>query len=127
RRLRDRSPRGTLNAMPPSGLADTPDPPYYAVLFTSLRTEADDEGYAAMADAMAALGAAQPGYLGIESTRGADGVGITISYWSTLDAIRAWKENVDHLAAQRLGRARWYRAYRLRVAKVERAYGCDRA
>jgi heme-degrading monooxygenase HmoA len=108
------------------GLASTPEPPYYAVVFTSLRTPDDDAGYAKMADAMEALAATQHGYLGIDSARGADGVGITVSYWSSLDAIRAWKANADHLAAQRLGRDQWYAAYELRICKVERAYGFRR-
>jgi heme-degrading monooxygenase HmoA len=102
-------------------LAATPDPPYYAVIFSSVRTEADAAEYAAMAARMDALAAAQPGYLGMESAR--DGVGITVSYWRDLASIAAWKRHADHLMAQQLSRARWYRDYRVRVAKVERAYG----
>ena len=97
----------------------------YAVVFTSFRTEADD-GYAQMSDEMEALAAAQPGFLGVESTRGADGLGITVSYWRDLKSIAAWKANADHLAAQRAGRERWYRAYRVRVCRVDREYGFDR-
>lgn len=114
-------------------LATSPTPPYYAVIFTSLRAgspsdrssdaKESDDGYAAMADAMEALAARQPGYIGIDSARGPDGVGITVSYWESLDAIRAWKENAEHAVAQRLGRERWYAAFELRIAKVERAYG----
>ena len=103
-------------------IARTPEPPYYAVIFTSLRTEVDD-GYAAMAEAMDALARTQPGYLGIESAR--DGLGITVSYWRDLDSIAAWKRNVDHLAAQSLGRERWYLSYKTRVARVERDYAFD--
>jgi heme-degrading monooxygenase HmoA len=107
--------------------ADTPAPPYTAVIFTSLRTEEDDDGYAAMATAMDEQARLQPGYLGIESARGADGLGITVSYWRTADDARAWKRVAEHAGAQRLGRERWYRAYRVRVAEVSRAYGADRA
>ena len=104
------------------GLAHTPPPPYYAVVFTSLRSDADEAGYAAMSDAMDALASTQPGYLGIESARGAGGVGITVSYWASLDSIRAWREHAEHRVAQRLGKEKWYRAYALRICKVERAY-----
>ena len=100
-------------------LAQTPAPPYYAVLFTSRRTDADEEGYAAAAERMVELASAQPGFLGIESVRGAEGVGITISYWESLEAIRGWGAQVEHLAAQAAGRARWYEAFRLRICRVE--------
>ena len=102
-------------------LADTPEPPYYAVIFTSLDTQADAAGYARTAQRMVELAARQPGYLGVEETRDDAGVGITVSYWESLDAIAAWKNQADHLDAQRLGRERWYRAFRLRIARVERA------
>ena len=102
------------------GIADTPEPPYVAVIFTSLRTDGD-QGYAAMSQAMDTLAAAQPGYLGVESAR--EGVGITVSYWRDEDAARAWKEVAAHLVAQRRGRAVWYRDYRVRVATVHRDYG----
>lgn len=100
-------------------LAQTPRPPYYAVIFTSLRTEGD-AGYAAMADAMAALAAQQPGFLGIESAR--EGLGITVSYWESLEAIAAWKQEAAHLVAQQLGRDLWYRAFKTRICRVERDY-----
>ncbi|MBL8839957.1 MAG: antibiotic biosynthesis monooxygenase [Planctomycetes bacterium] len=99
--------------------AATPPPPYWAVIFTSLRTPGDD-GYAQTAAAMVELGARQPGFLGIESARGDDGLGITVSYWESLEAIAAWKAVGDHLAAQRAGRSRWYRAFTTRIARVER-------
>ena len=105
----------------PDGFASTPEPPYYAVIFTSQRTEADD-GYEAMAQAMYELALEQPGCLGAESTRGEDGLGITVSYFIDEASIRAWKENARHLVAQQLGKERWYSHYKLRVAKVERAY-----
>lgn len=101
-------------------IAKTPTPPYYAVIFTSIRTEGDD-GYAEMAERMAALAAEQPGYLGAESAR--DEVGITVSYWESLEAIRHWKINAEHLVAQKLGREKWYSAYKTRVCLVERDYG----
>jgi heme-degrading monooxygenase HmoA len=108
--------------MPHPGFAETPEPPYYAVIFTSKRHAADARGYAAMAERMVELALAQPGCLGAESARGADGLGITVSYWREEDSIGAWKADVRHLAAQRLGIERWYEHYELRVAKVERAY-----
>jgi heme-degrading monooxygenase HmoA len=101
-------------------IANTPEPPYYAVIFTSLRTEGD-EGYSAMADAMAELAKDQPGYLGIESAR--DGLGITVSYWASLEAIKNWKENMKHRAAQKLGKEKWYSSFKTRICKVERDYG----
>jgi heme-degrading monooxygenase HmoA len=106
-------------------LATTPEPPYTAVIFTSVRTGDDDDGYAAMAADMEALAARQPGYLGIESARGvgAGATGITVSYWATDDDARAWKAVAEHAGAQRLGRERWYGAYVVRVATVGRAYG----
>jgi heme-degrading monooxygenase HmoA len=103
-------------------LAQTPEPPYWVVLFTSRRTSQDDEGYGRMAEAMATLAAKQPGYLGLESTRDADGVGITLSYWASEQAIFDWKRVAAHAEAQRLGHERWYQDFVLRVARVERAY-----
>ena len=101
--------------------ASTPEPPYWAVIFTSRRTEGDG-GYGAMAEEMGRLAAEQPGYLGIESARGADGLGITVSYWATDADARGWKQVARHLEAQRFGRTEWYTAYEVRVARVERAY-----
>jgi heme-degrading monooxygenase HmoA len=104
-----------------SGFAKTPEPPYYAVIFTAQRTDGD-RGYAAMAEAMFALALRQPGCLGAEAVRGPDGLGITVSYFTDEAAVGAWKQNLRHLEAQRLGKERWYSHYELRVAKVERAY-----
>lgn len=104
-------------------IAHTPEPPYYAVVFTSLRAPVDGEGYAQTAEHMLALAAEQPGYLGVESARGADGLGLTVSYWRDEGAIAAWKSHADHVTAREAGRARWYAAYAVRVCKVERAYG----
>ena len=101
-------------------IADTPEPPYVAVVFTSVRTEGD-HGYAAMTARMEELAAQQPGYLGIETAR--DEVGITVSYWSDEDAARAWKRVAAHLVAQQRGREAWYADYRVRVAVVHRDYG----
>lgn len=101
-------------------IAETPEPPYYAVIFTSLRTEGDC-GYAAMSERMLELAARQEGFLGVESAR--EDVGITVSYWASLEAIRNWKADVEHQEAQRLGRELWYADYRVRITKVEREYG----
>ncbi|MEX8516993.1 MAG: antibiotic biosynthesis monooxygenase [Leptothrix sp. (in: b-proteobacteria)] len=102
--------------------ARTPEPPYYAVIFTNQRTPGD-QGYGDMADRMVALAAQQPGFLGVESVRDAQGFGITVSYWATLDDIAAWKMNLEHQGAQQAGRAAWYAGFELRVARVERASG----
>ena len=103
------------------GFAKTPEPPYYAVIFSAQRSQ-PDEGYDRMAAAMYQLALEQPGCLGAESARGADGLGITVSYFSDEAAIGAWKANARHLVAQQLGKERWYTHYELRVARVERAY-----
>ena len=103
--------------------AETPEPPYWAVIFASVRTEGDD-GYAAMAEAMNELALKQPGCLGIESAR--EGLGITVAYFKDLESIAAWREDVRHRAAQKAGRERWYQAYRVRIARVERDYGFQR-
>lgn len=104
------------------GFAPTPQPPYYAAIFTSQRT-AGDQGYGAMADRMLELPGQQPGYLGAESVRDAHGFGITVSYWTSEAAIRDWKQHAEHQVAQAQGHARWYQHFELRIAKVERAYG----
>ena len=104
-----------------TGFAPLPDPPYYAVIFTN-RLSPDRFGYAEMAEQMEELARKQPGYLGHESTRDADGMGITVSYWSDEAAIQAWKQVAEHLFAQKKGKAKWYDHYITRVARVERAY-----
>lgn len=101
--------------------ANLPAPPYYVVAFSSQRREGDD-GYAAMAEAMVNLAQRQSGFLGVESARGADGFGITNSYWADEASILAWKADLKHLAAQNAGKTHWYAHYELRLAKVERAY-----
>ena len=100
-------------------IADTPRPPYYAVIFTSVRTDVED-GYNAMARKMLDLAAQQPGFLGAESVR--EEVGITVSYWSDLESIKKWKAVADHLEAQKLGREQWYSSYKTRISRVERDY-----
>lgn len=99
--------------------ARTPEPPYYAVIFTSTRTPGDN-GYAAIGQEMLELVAKQPGFLGVESVRGPDGFGITVSYWRSEEDIAAWKANARHQVAQRLGRDLFYQIFTTRVAKVER-------
>lgn len=100
-------------------IAQTPEPPYYAVIFTSLRTEGD-RGYGATARRMVELAREQPGFLGFESAR--EGLGITVSYWSSPEAIQAWKAQAEHRLAQ-ANAPEWYAAFRVRVCRVERAYG----
>jgi heme-degrading monooxygenase HmoA len=104
------------------GFAATPQPPYYAVIFSSRRTGDDHDGYEAMAAAMIELALKQPGCLGAESARDPEGFGITVSYFTDEASIAAWKRNAEHMVAQRLGRERWYSHYTLRVARVERDY-----
>lgn len=105
-------------------IADTPAPPYYAVIFTSRRGP-DRAGYAETAARMLALAAEQPGYLGVEQA-GDGAVGVTVSYWASLEAIAAWRAHAEHTVAQRQGRKRWYEAFAVRVCRVERAYGFER-
>lgn len=99
--------------------AKTAKPPYYAVIFTSVRHDGD-EGYRDAAKQMLELASKQPGFLGFETAR--QDIGISVSYWSTHEAIKAWKENATHVLAQ--SRAKdWYKALRVRVCRVEREYG----
>ncbi|HUV21225.1 MAG TPA: antibiotic biosynthesis monooxygenase [Gammaproteobacteria bacterium] len=100
-------------------IAETPEPPYYAVIFSSLTTEFS-EAYAETAMRMVELAAQQPGFLGVESARAE--LGITVSYWTDLDSIKAWKRNSEHLLAQKMGREKWYSSYKTRIARVERDY-----
>lgn len=105
-------------------LSNTPEPPYHAVIFTSTTT-AETDGYAEAAERMIELASRQPGFLGVDSAR-SDGVGITVSYWASEDAILAWKNDAEHTLVRDTGRARWYERYELRVARVERAYDWTR-
>ncbi|MCS2609277.1 antibiotic biosynthesis monooxygenase family protein [Halomonas dongshanensis] len=100
-------------------IAKTPEPPYYAVIFTSLRTDIEN-GYDETAERMATLAAEQPGFLGVESAR--NETGVTVSYWADLASIKAWKAHAEHQQAQRLGHVQWYRHFKTRIAKVERDY-----
>ena len=104
-------------------IAKTPEPPYYAVIFTSTRTEGDN-GYSKMADKMVKLAKGQKGFLGVESVR--EELGITVSYWTDLNAIKKWKENVEHSIARKKGRNEWYKYFKTRIAKVERDYEFER-
>lgn len=103
-----------------STIANTPTPPYYAVIFTSLRTEGDN-GYGAIATRMIELAAQNPGFLGMESAR--EELGITVSYWSDIESIKNWKSNIEHQQAQRSGKEHWHSAFKVRVSKVECDYG----
>ncbi len=104
-------------------IASTPRPPYYAVIFLTIRTDMD-EGYEETAHRMEELAKQQEGYLGIESARSV--MGITVSYWESLDAISKWKNNIEHTAAREKGRGLWYHKYQLRICKVERDYGYEK-
>jgi heme-degrading monooxygenase HmoA len=115
-----------MPTLPTLPTAQTPKPPYYAVVFTSVRTPADPDGYAETAARMEELATKQPGFLGIESARGDDGLGITVSYWSSLEAVRAWGLHAEHLLAQRAGREKWYECFRLRLCRVEAEHGFER-
>ncbi len=101
-------------------IAQTPTPPYYAVIFTSTRTE-EDNGYNQVAARMVELAEQQPGFLGLESAR--QEVGITVSYWADVESIKRWKANVEHIEAQKFGRKKWYDSFKVRISLVERDYG----
>ncbi len=97
--------------------------PYYAVIFTS-KLNNEHSGYEQMSTLMEELAQKQIGYLGIESARSE--IGITVSYWQTLEDIKNWKQNSDHLIAQKLGKEKWYNWYELRICKVERDYSFNK-
>ena len=107
-------------------IARTPEPPFVAVIFSSRRTPGDN-GYSAMSERMEELVVQQPGFLGVESARGEDGFGITVSYWKDEASARAWKQVGEHLEAEALGRSQWYEAFEARIATVTRAYGMEKA
>lgn len=104
-------------------IANTPKPPYYAVIFSTLRTSVD-EGYLETAERMEELAKEQEGYLGLESARSE--LGITVSYWSSLEAILKWRNNAEHSLAREKGMEVWYQKYQLRICKVEREYGFEK-
>jgi heme-degrading monooxygenase HmoA len=105
----------------PTMPVDPPQPPYYAVIFTSFRTEVAD-GYAEAAERMFALAAEQPGFLGVDSAHSPGGPGITVSYWRDEDSIAAWRAHAAHTETRGRGRREWYREFQVHVARVERAY-----
>lgn len=107
--------------------ASLPEPPYYAVIFSSRRRADDAAAYGEAAARMVELARLQPGFLGVEAARGDDGFGITVSYWDSEAAIRAWRQQAEHAATRERGRADWYAGFRIRVARVERAYGWERS
>ena len=104
-------------------IAKTPSPPYYAVIFSSVRTEGDN-GYSEMSERMVDLASKQDGFLGMETARA--GMGITVSYWRDLDSIKKWRENIDHSVARRKGRSDWYKCFKTRIARVERDYAFEK-
>lgn len=104
-------------------IAKTPNPPYFAVIFTSMRTEIET-GYSDTAELMVVLANQQEGFLGVESAR--NDIGITISYWKDLESIRKWKLHTEHLIAQNKGKAQWYKQYKIRICLVERDYQFDK-
>ena len=106
--------------------APRPDPPYYAVIFTTVQTETLD-GYAAMSARMESLASERPGYIGIESAGTPAGTGITVSYWADEGALKNWKAVAEHALAQKIGKERWYKHYVLRVARIERQYDGPKA
>ncbi len=104
-------------------IAKTPKPPYYAVIFSSIRTEEDNE-YSETADRMVELAKKQDGFLGVESAR--NEIGITVSYWRDLKSIKSWKENTEHSIVREKGRNKWYKTFKTRIAKVERDYDFEK-
>jgi heme-degrading monooxygenase HmoA len=111
-----------LSEIKPAGLFE---PPYYAVIFISVRTDGDN-GFAQRDQQMLSLAADQPGFLGVDLTHGADGLGITVSYWRDEGSIKAWRDQADHTLSRADGRAHWYESFSVHVAKVERSYGFQR-
>ena len=94
----------------------------YAVIFPNQRTTNDPDGYAQTAERMVELAVKQPGCLGFDSARDAQGFGITVSYWESLDAIEAWRNHPEHMKAQVDGREKWYAHYDLHITKIEHSH-----
>jgi heme-degrading monooxygenase HmoA len=113
--------------MTQDSFASTPEPPYYAVIFSSQRNANDALGYYEASHRMVELATGQPGFLGVETTRGPDGFGITVSYWESEQAIAAWKNQAEHTEVRRRGRLDWYEHFEMRIARVERSYAGPRA
>lgn len=103
-------------------ISNTPQPPYYAIIFTSVRNEGD-KGYSQMSEKMVEMVKNSPGYLGHESVR--NEIGITVSYWRNLEDIKNWKNNNSHMIAQKKGKEKWYDCYKVRICKVESDYEFD--
>ncbi len=106
-------------------MSDSAVVPYYAVVFTSERTAAEPQEYTVMAERMGELARQQPGFLDIESARGSNGAGITVSYWRDLESIKAWKSVTEHQTAQLLGREKWYRNFKVRICRIEDEYSFE--
>jgi len=104
-------------------MVQTPQPPYYAVIFTSLRTD-NSEGYNEIGDKLDEIAKEYKGFLGMDSVR--NGLGISISYWKNMESIKAWKANADHIIAMQFGKEKWYKQYNVRIALVEREYGFEK-
>ncbi len=107
-------------------VAPTPKPPYYAVVFSSQRTDNDSDAYGEMDERMRKLATQQPEYLGVETVAGEDGFAMTVSYWESLEAIENWREQAEHKIAQAQGREKWYEKYKLRICLVETEYNFER-
>lgn len=112
--------KGSAELLKTNGMESLPKPPYYAVIFTSKRTDLEKEPYQKMARYMVELAKSQDGFIDIESAR--EEIGITVSYWRDMEAIKHWKNQSEHLIAQKYGRLKWYEHYKVRIAKVEREY-----
>ena len=104
-------------------IAKTPHPPYYAVIFSSIRTDRDN-GYSEMSEKMVDLASKQDGFISMDTAR--SGIGITVSYWRDLDSIKKWRENSEHSVARIKGRSDWYKSFIVRIAKVEKDYGFEK-
>jgi heme-degrading monooxygenase HmoA len=113
------------SSLPALGWGKTPDPSYYVAIFTSNHSGKDVKGFAAIAERLVELVRKHSGFLAMDSVEGAGGVGIVVAYWKNEDSIRKWKQHLEHMEAQSLGRQRWLRSYQVRVGRVERAYGFD--
>jgi heme-degrading monooxygenase HmoA len=105
-------------------IVKTPDPPYYTVIFTSVRTEVD-EGYSEMNEALWLDAQKLPGFIGAEAFRDEDRFGVTVLYFKDLETIHEWSKYQKHLRAKEMGKQKWYSDYRVRIAKVEREYGME--
>lgn len=101
-------------------IAQTPEPPYFAVIFTSVMNDGGKDAYNEIGDELMEMVTKQPGFLGVESVRNQDGIGITVSYWESLESIKKWKDNELHKVAQKAGQKAWYKNFATRICKVEK-------